>query len=192
MICKVRESIIIIMDSPSVREIFLAFLRIGATAFGGAYSILVFFEKEFVGKRLWLSREDLADGIAIGQITPGAPAINTGIFIGYKLKKISGAIAAAAGLVIPGLIIIIILAYSYVQYHDLKIIRAALKAVSASVAGLILSAALGMGKTSITNYKDLALGISAFVCILLFKINPIILLVLSGAIGILIYRKYRP
>lgn len=192
MICKVRESIIIIMDSPSVREIFLAFLRIGATAFGGAYSILVFFEKEFVGKRLWLSREDLADGIAIGQITPGAPAINTGIFIGYKLKKISGAIAAAAGLVIPGLIIIIILAYSYVQYHDLKIIRAALKAVSASVAGLILSAALGMGKTSITNYKDLALGTSAFVCILLFKINPIILLVLSGAIGILIYRKYRP
>lgn len=179
------------MDSPSLREIFLVFLRIGATAFGGAYSILVFFEKELVEKRLWLSREDLADGIALGQITPGAPAINTGIFIGYKLKKISGAIAAAAGLVIPGFIIIIILAYSYIQYHDLKIIRAALKAVSASVAGLILSVALGMGKTSITSYKDLALGVSAFACILLFKINPIILIVLSGAIGILIYRKYR-
>lgn len=180
------------MESPSAREIFLVFLRIGATAFGGAYSILIFFEKELVKKRLWLSREDLADGIAIGQITPGAPAINTGIFIGYKLNKLSGAIAAVAGLAIPGLIIIIILAYTYIEYHDLKIMRAALKGVSAAVAGLILSVALGMGKASIKNYRDLALGVLAFAGILLFKLNPIILIVLSGSIGVLIYRKYRP
>lgn len=177
------------MNAPSLKEIFLAFLRVGAMAFGGAYSILVFFEKEFVEKRLWLSREDLSDGIAIGQITPGAPAVNTGIFIGYKLRKLRGAIAAAAGLVIPGFIIIIILAYSYVQYNDLKIMRAILKAVSASVAGLILSVTLGMGKTSIRDYKDMALGVSAFGCFMLFKINPVILIVLAGALGILIYRK---
>lgn len=180
------------MNSPTLREIFLVFLRIGATAFGGAYSILVFFEKEFVKKKLWLSREDLADGIAIGQITPGAPAINTGIFIGYKLKKLSGAIVAAAGLIIPGFIIILVLAYSYSQYHDLKIIRAVLKAVSAAVAGLILSVALGIGRTSIRDYRDFALGGAAFVCFMLFKVNPISLLVLSGALGLLIYRKYRP
>jgi len=65
----------------SVKKILFVFLKIGTFAFGGVYSMLAFFERELVLKRKWISQEEFAESIVIGQLTPGAPIVNTGIFI---------------------------------------------------------------------------------------------------------------
>jgi hypothetical protein len=81
----------------SLKNVFFVFLKIGTFAFGGVYSMLALFEKELVEKHKWITREEFVESVALGQMTPGPPIINTGICIGYKLKKIKGALATTAG-----------------------------------------------------------------------------------------------
>jgi chromate transporter len=103
------------MKDVSLKDIFLIFLKIGAFAFGGVYSMLAFFERELVGKKKWISHEEFAESIVIGQLTPGAPIVNTGIFIGYTLKRLKGALATIAGQVLPSFLLVLIIAYLYIK-----------------------------------------------------------------------------
>lgn len=186
------QPIISIMgDIPSVRKIFIAFMKIGSIAFGGMYSMLAFFERDIVRKKGWLSHEDFTESIVIGQITPGAPIVNTGIFIGYKLKKIKGVLVTVAGLVIPSFLIILVIAHYYTQYHDLKIIQSALKGVGAAVVGLIASVVFGMGKTTLKNYRNIIFSALAFIGLSVFKWNPIAIIIIAGVAGLIIFRGER-
>ena len=173
---------------PNLKDFFLVFLKIGSVAFGGVYSMLAFFERDIVRKREWLNQEEFTESIAIGQITPGAPIVNTGIFIGYKLNRIKGALAAVAGLVIPSFIIILVIAHYYTQYHDLKIIQSALKGVGAAVVGLIATVVFGMGKTTLKNYRNIIFAVSAFIALAVFKANPIAIIIIAGIAGLIIFR----
>ena len=86
----------------SLRKIFLVFLKIGTFSFGGVYSMIAFFERELVEKRKWITQEEFMESFAIGQMTPGPPIVNTGIFIGYKLRRLGGALAATMARPSPG------------------------------------------------------------------------------------------
>ncbi|MDA8104824.1 MAG: chromate transporter [Nitrospiraceae bacterium] len=83
-------------DKITVKDIFWKFLKIGSFSFGGVYSMLAFFERELVEKAKWLTHEEFVESVAIGQMTPGPPIVNTGICIGYRLKRIKGALATTA------------------------------------------------------------------------------------------------
>ena len=76
----------------SLRKIFLVFLKIGTFSFGGVYSMIAFFERELVDKRKWITHDEFMESFAIGQMTPGPPIVNTGICIGYKLRRLGGAL----------------------------------------------------------------------------------------------------
>ncbi len=90
------------MKNVSLRKIFSVFFKIGTFSLGGVYSMLAFFENELVEKHKWLTHEEFIEGVAIGQMTPGAPIVNTGIYAGYKFRKIRGALAAISGLALTG------------------------------------------------------------------------------------------
>jgi chromate transporter len=173
----------------SIRNIFFVFLKMGTFAFGGVYSMLAFFEKELVNKRKWLSHEDFAESVVIGQLTPGPPIINTGIFIGYRLKKLKGAITTVIGQVLPSFILILVIAYLYISYNDIPLIRSLLKGIGAAVVGLISSVVYNMSRKFLKDYKSILIAIAIFLCLAVFKINPIILIVISGIAGVIVYRK---
>lgn len=178
-------------NSPSLKEILTTFLKIGTVAFGGMYSMLAFFERDLVRKKRWISQDDLTESIVIGQITPGAPIVNTGIFIGYKLKRFKGSLSAITGMVLPSFVIILVIAHYYTQYHDLKIVQSALKAVSAAVVGLIASVVLNMAKTTLRDSRNVIFAVSAFICLALFKLNPIAIIVIAGIAGLIMFRRNR-
>ena len=85
---------------------FKTFFRIGAFTIGGGYAMIPMIESEVVDKHKWLSKEEFLDLIAVAQSCPGVFAINMSIFIGYKLRKIKGAIAASTGTALPSFVII--------------------------------------------------------------------------------------
>lgn len=178
-------------DKITVRDIFWKFLKIGSFSFGGAYSMLAFFEKELVQKKKWLTHEEFAEGVVIGQLTPGAPIINTGIFIGYMLRKLRGALATVAGQVLPSFFLILIIAYLYIKYNDIALIRSILKGIGAAVVGLVASVVYSMGKKFLKGYKSISFAVIAFLCLAIFKLNPIVLIVISGIGGLMVYRKGR-
>lgn len=173
----------------SLRSIFLVFLKIGALAFGGAYSMLSFYEREIVEKRKWFSREDFAESVVIGQMSPGAIIVNTGIFMGYRLKKLKGALLTVAGQVLPSFVLILIISYLYITYKDITLMRSVLKGIAAAVTGLIASVVYRMSGEFLKDYKNVSLALITFLCLAIFRINPIVLIVASGMAGIMLYRR---
>jgi len=174
---------------PSLRQLFLLFLKMGALAFGGVYSMLTFFQRELVEKRRWLDHDAFAEGVAIGQITPGPPIVNTGIYIGYRLKGLRGALATTAGQVLPGLLMVILLAYGYAQWKTIPLLTAVLKGVGAAVVGLLASMVVKMGRTQTRTAAAAAFAVAGFLLLHFLKVNPIVLILLAGTAGWFLYGR---
>jgi chromate transporter len=172
----------------SSKKIFLLFLKIGTFAFGGVYSMLSFFEKELVQKRKWLSHDEFAESVVIGQLTPGAPIVNTGIFIGYRLNRLKGALVTVAGQVLPSFVLVLVISLLYMQYRNVPFLKAVLKGIGPAVVGLIASVVYSMSVKLLKEYKGILIAVGAFLCLAVFKLNPIGLIVAAGIVGLLIFR----
>lgn len=178
-------------EKPGCRKIFMVFLKMGAFAFGGVYSMLSFFQHELVDKRKWLKQDEFTEGVAIGQMTPGPPIINTGIYVGYQLKGPKGALAATAGQVLPGFILVLVLAYIYKEFKELPLFSAVLKGIGAAVVGLLASVVYNMGRQLIRSRAAVLFAAAAFLLLHFLGANPIALIALSGAAGYLLYGRSR-
>ena len=99
---------------------FLIFSRIGLFTIGGGYAMVPLIEAEVVDKRKWISKEDFLDLMALAQTVPGIFAVNIAIFIGYKLRKLRGALAMALGTILPLSLSFWLLLCSF---NNLKVIR---------------------------------------------------------------------
>ncbi len=173
----------------TTNKVFWKFLKIGSFSFGGVYSMLAFFERELVEKEKWLTHEEFVESVAIGQMTPGPPIVNTGICIGYKLKRIKGALATTAGQSFTGVLLSILLAIFYVKSKGNVLLTSVMKGVGAAVVGLLLSIIFKMAKTTIENYKTGLFTLAAFFALALFKLNPIGLILASGILGLAVYGR---
>ncbi len=171
------------------KAIFLVFLKIGAFALGGVYSMLSFFERELVQKRKWMNHDEFAESVVIGQLTPGAPIVNTGIYIGYTLKKLRGALATVFGQVLPSFVLVLIIAYIYIKYKEIALLKALLKAIGAAVVGLIASVVYNMGRKILKDSKSIAFAVIALICLAVFKVNPIFLIIVAAIAGVLLYGR---
>ncbi|MGE3073071.1 MAG: chromate efflux transporter [Dehalococcoidia bacterium] len=92
-------------SSPSLWELFLVFLKIGALLYGSGYVLLSFMQTEFVDHRAWLTQQQLVDAISAGQFTPG-PVFSTAGFAGYLIDGWKGALLATAGIFLPSFVLV--------------------------------------------------------------------------------------
>jgi chromate transporter len=177
------------MKNISLKNIFLVFLKIGTFAFGGVYSMLAFFEKELVERHRWITHEEYIESVALGQMTPGPPIVNAGICIGYKLKKIKGSLVATVGQAFTGTVLAILLAIFYMKTRNNFLLGSILKGIGAAVVGLLLSIVYKMAKGTIKDYKTALFALAAFLALAIFKLNPIGIILASGLLGLIMYRK---
>ena len=174
---------------PGVTRIFLVFLKIGTFAFGGVYSMLSFFERELVEKRRWITHDDYIESIAIGQMTPGAPIVNTGICIGYRLRKVRGALASTAGQIFTGTVTAILLAIFYMKIKEHALLRSIMKGIGAAVIGLLVSIIFSMSRKTLKDYKTVLVAVAAFVLLALFQLSPFMIILTAGAAGYILFRN---
>jgi chromate transporter len=170
-------------------QLFIIFCRIGGFTFGGGYAMLPMMQKEIVEKRNWATDQEMLDYYAIGQSTPGIIAVNTATFIGYKRKGIIGAIIATAGMVFPSLVIITLIAAFFRNFQDYRIVKHAFAGIRVAVVVLILNAIIKMWKNSVKDWKGIIVFCTAFAVTAFTDISPIIIIVISAAIGIIINIK---
>jgi len=176
-------------DEITVKDIFWKFLKIGSFSFGGVYSMLSFFERELVEKDKWLTHDEFIESVAIGQMTPGPPIVNTGICIGYKLKRIKGALATTAGQSFTGTLLAIVLAVFYVKSKGNVLLTSVMKGVGAAVVGLLISIIFKMAKTTIRNYRTGLFALAAFFALAVFRLNPIVLILASAVLGVVVFGR---
>lgn len=141
--------------------LLLAFLKIGAVAFGSGYVLFAFLDADFVAGLHWLQPQQLADAVALGQVTPG-PVFTTATFLGFLFAGVPGALLATVAIFLPGLALVPLLD-RVVRLADTRpSVRLLLDAVNAAVVGLILAVGWTLARTSIGDAATLVIAAVAF------------------------------
>lgn len=131
---------------PSLWQLFIIFLTLGCTSFGGPLAHLGFFRFEFVEKRRWISDQDYAELVALCQFLPGPASSQVGMAIGFLKRSYAGALVSFLGFTLPSFVLMVLFAL-YLQHQagafDTSLVHA-LKLVAVAV---VAQALYGMGKT---------------------------------------------
>lgn len=135
----------------SIWEIFLEFLIIGATSFGG---VVPYLRGSLVTKRQWIDDKEFVEMLSISQSLPGLNATNMAVLVGEKLCGTMGSIAGIIGVCLPGGLLMFIVGIFYHHHGDHVWITAALKGVAAAAVGLILSTVVSLSKKSLSHNFD--------------------------------------
>lgn len=171
-------------------KLFVIFFKIGAFTIGGGLAMLPLIEREVVQNSKMVNEEDIVDIFAICQSLPGVIAINSAIFIGYKVGGGIGALVAALGVILPSFIIILIIAFIMFNIQGITAIEKALTGVRAGVTAMILLTVAKLSKSVIKNRLSLLLAIAAFACIAFFDLHAIVTILAGGLTGFLVYRLH--
>ena len=173
-------------------SLFASMFKIGLFTFGGGYAMIGILEREFVEKKGWLSHDEFMDLIVIAESTPGPIAINCATYIGYKVGKGSGSVAATLGMVMPSLGIVYLISLFFEQFLAITWVASAFRGIQACVVFLILSAGLKMLKKMKKTAFSIAVAALTFLCMVTFwllgvQFSSIFYILISGSIGLLIY-----
>lgn len=151
-------------------ELFFTFMKIGLFTFGGGLAMLSLIEEECVGKRHWITHEDVMDVTVIAESTPGPVAINCATFVGFQQAGILGAIVATVGVVIPSFVIIYGIALFMNDFMEYTIVANALKGIAVAVGITILDVGISMIIGMKKNKQSVGIMLTAFVLMLLTDI----------------------
>lgn len=170
-------------------RIFWVFFKIGAFTFGGGLAMLPLIHKEVVDKRHWVNETEILDIFAISQSVPGVISVNSAIFIGNRVAGINGAIAATLGVVLPAFVSIILVITILIGLRGNPIVDKVFTGIRAASAGLILLAALDLGKNAIKGKIGWIIALVSFGIIVIFDIHAMWAIICGGLAGILFFRN---
>ncbi|WP_213973901.1 chromate transporter [Tepidanaerobacter acetatoxydans] len=168
-------------------ELFATFFKIGSFTFGGGYAMIPLIEREVVENKKWVTSDEVIDVFAVAQSMPGAIAINSSTFIGYKIAGKRGAIIATAGVILPSLLIITVIAMFFSKVQDSPIVKAVFSGIRPAIVALILTAAIKVSKTSIVDKIGLVLAVLAVILVVVFDVQAIVVILGGAAVGLGIY-----
>lgn len=165
------------MSDLSLSKLFLAFLRLGATAYGGP-AMMAYLKSDLVGKRGWLSDQEFSEGMALCQVIPGATMVQMCTYTGYRLWSIPGALVAAVGFVLPAFLLMTGLSAAYFTFGELALVKALFRGLGAIVVAIILNACVSLTRSTVHGWRGVVLAALAFAALAL---GANLVLVLAGA-----------
>lgn len=168
---------------------FKTFFKIGLFTIGGGYAMIPLIEAEVVEKKKWLTKEEFVDTVAIAQTCPGVFAINTSVFIGYKMRKTWGAVFSCAGTAMPSFLIILVIAMFFRQFADYPVVAAMFRGIRPAVVALIAVPTFKMAKTCHIGWGNCWIPIVSALLIWAAGVSPIPIVIAAG-IGGYLYGKY--
>lgn len=163
--------------------IFICFLKIGPVTFGGGYAMIPLIEREVVEKRNWLAAKDVTDVFAVAESIPGAIAINSATFIGYRLAGLPGAIAAMLGVLLPTFLIVLGLSVFFLQVHDHPKVEAAFQGIRAGIVALICYAGYKIGKTAVLDKTTFCVAVATVAVLFLPHLHPALIIAIGFFVG---------
>ena len=166
-------------------QMFITFVRIGAFTIGGGYAMIPLIQREVVQVRKWMSPKEFIDMLALAQSAPGVIAINTAIFIGYKLKGVRGSIVTALGCALPSFVIILLIAMVFTNFKDSPVVERIFKGIRPAVVALIAAPLYNMAKAAGVTWKTIFIPLIAALLIWGLNISPV-WVVVSAIVGVII------
>jgi len=160
------------------------FLRMGAVTFGGGFVMLPLIESEAVNYHHWITHQEFADAAALGQITPG-PVLITATFIGYRVAGTLGALVATIGIFLPSFLMTIAAGSSLSRFRTNEMVQSFLRGVTPAVVGLLVAAALSIGRAGIHTWVGLSIGVVAVFVLIRYRPNAFWVILGAGVVRFL-------
>jgi len=167
-------------------QLFYTYLKIGTFTLGGGYAMLPLIQREVVDNKHWIDEEEFLNMIALAQAAPGLIAVNSAIFIGWRIAGWRGVAGAVLGAVLPSFLIILAIAMVFSDWKELPAVEAAFKGIRPAVVALIAAPLFKMAKAAIgkkspiTDHPSpikaalpLVLSLAAALLIWLGHVNPV-------------------
>lgn len=179
--------------SPSSRldawTIFLVFLRLGLTSFGGPIAHLGYFRDEFVQRRRWLDERSYADLVALCQFLPGPASSQVGLAIGLLRGGYRGSLAAWAGFTLPSAIALTLFALGIATWGD-ALPSGILQGLKIVAVAVVAQAVWGMARTLCTDGPRIAIALAAASTVLLLPLiwSQVAVIATAGLIGLIVFR----
>lgn len=168
---------------------FKTFFRIGIFTLGGGYAMIPVIQSEIVDRRKWMNEEEFLDVMAIAQSCPGVFAINISIFIGYKLRRVKGALCTCLGTALPSFLIILIIAMFFHSFKDNRIIESMFRGIRPAVVALIAVPTFNLAKSARITLTNCWIPIACAMAIWALGVSPILIIMIAGIAGY-IYGRY--
>ncbi|MBF7074137.1 chromate efflux transporter [Glaciecola sp. MH2013] len=171
-------------------HIFLSFLKLGFTAFGGPVAHLAFFRAEFVEAKKWLSEEDYTELVALCQFLPGPASSQVGLAIGYLRGGYLGSVLAWTAFTLPSAIILVILALSYSSLGS-SVPTGLLLGLKAVTVAVVVQALWGMSRAILISKLHKTIAVVSAVSLLYFNLIwlPIVLIACSALVGLVLFKS---
>jgi len=180
-------------------SIFIVFSRVALFSWGGGPASMGLMQRESINMG-WVSAEEFADALAIGNALPGPIAPQVSAYIGYKMAGAWGAISAVAGTILPTTLLMLVMVIFFFGVKDSPTVAAMLKAVRAVIVGLLLWTTYvmaysvfsisksGWGQGLTQNWDKVMIAITAFALLTFTEVNPVWLVIAGAILGLMVYR----
>jgi chromate transporter len=170
-----------------VRDLTLYFLRLGFMGFGGPVALVGQMERELVGERHWLTKEEMREAVAVCQSLPGPLAIQVGIFIAYLRGGFWGAWAGGWAFILPNFLIVAVLGALFVQFGDLRGVSGIFYGVSPAVIALILHSTYRLTKLGMEDKLQWLIAAACFAVTVALQAEVAVVFIVAGLIGLTFY-----
>jgi chromate transporter len=180
-------------------SLFLVFSRVALFSWGGGPASMGLMQRESVNMG-WVTTEEFADALALGNALPGPIAPQVSAYIGYKMAGTWGAVSAVSGTILPSTVLMMVMVIFFFGIKDSPNVAAMLKAVRPIIVGLLLwttyvmaasvfnVSKLGWGNGLAQNWDKVIIAIVAFALLTLTEINPVWLVIVGAILGFFVYR----
>lgn len=172
-------------NRPTIGNLFLSFLRLGLTAFGGP-AMIAYIKDLSVNKNQWLDEESFKHGVVLCQTLPGAMVVNTASYVGLRVRGLSGMVACFTGFLLPAFVMLLAFSTIYQRTHNLQAMTSVFNGLQVIVVAIIFNATLSFGKGTFRQKKDILIAVVSAI-VLLFKVNPFIMIIGAALVGIFLY-----
>ena len=174
--------------SPSVGEIIKAFLYLGVTAYGGL-AMVEPIRQRIVKEKGWLNQKEFLDGLALCQMVPGATVVQLAAYVGYRLRRTPGALAAAAGFIFPAFVLMLGLSALYFAYGNIAWVKSVSRGLGVVVIALLLQAVWHLGQNVRRHRLDVGIALLALLALWL-RVNYILVFVVAGLLRLVLSLRF--
>lgn len=171
--------------------LFMVFFKIGIFTFGGGYAMLPMIRQEVLAHH-WMTDAQLINFIAVSESTPGSFAINVATYVGAHVAGVLGAVCSTLGVILPGFLVILLLAKSLTAFQKSPVVQGALTGLRPAVVGLIAAAVLSiadsvfnLSQAAVVSVLNVVIFLSALYLLLRKRMHPILILSFAALLGII-------
>lgn len=172
---------------PHLFDLFLAFLRLGLTAFGGP-AMIAYIKELVVWKYKWSEESVFEQGLALCQTLPGPMVVNTASYLGLRLKGIPGMLACFTGFLLPSALMMFAFSGLYYKSYHMPVLTSVFNGLQVIVVVIIIKATSSWGRETLKTRRDVLLALITTL-VLLGKINPFFVIMGAALAGIIYYDR---